>query len=60
MQIGKGFNQNQFDALVSFTYNCGSGNLKTLCKDRNVDLIGEKIILYNKANGKEIERTGKT
>lgn len=52
--IGKGFNQNQFDALVSFTYNCGSGNLKTLCKDRNVDLIGEKIILYNKANGKKL------
>lgn len=52
--IGKGFNQNQFDALVSFTYNCGSGNLKTLCKDRSVDQIGEKIILYNKANGKKL------
>ena len=24
----KGLNQNQFDALVSFTYNCGSGCLK--------------------------------
>ena len=52
--IGKGFNQNQFDALISFTYNCGSGNLKTLCKDRSVDQIGEKIILYNKANGKKL------
>lgn len=45
-------NQNQFDALVSFTYNCGAGNLKTLCKNRTVDEIGEKIVLYNKAGGK--------
>lgn len=46
------FNQNQFDALVSFTYNCGSGNLKTLCRGRTIEEIGEKIILYNKAGGK--------
>lgn len=45
-------NQNQFDALVSFTYNCGSGNLKSLCKGRTVEEIGEKIVLYNKAGGK--------
>lgn len=49
--IGKPFNQNQFDALVSFTYNCGSGNLNTLCRDRDIPTIGEKIILYNKAGG---------
>lgn len=50
--IGKGFNQNQFDALVSFAFNCGAGNLKKLCKDRTVEQIGEKLVLYNKANGK--------
>lgn len=50
--IGKGFNQNQFDALVSFTYNCGSGKLKTLCNNRTIEEIGEKIVFYNKANGK--------
>ena len=46
------FTQNQFDALVSFTYNCGAGNLRKLCKDRTIAEIGEKIILYNKAGGK--------
>lgn len=50
--LEKGFNQNQFDALVSFCYNCGSGNLKSLCNGRSIDQIGDKIILYNKAGGK--------
>ena len=45
-------NQNQFDALVSFTYNCGAGNLKKLCTGRTVDEIGDNIILFNKAGGK--------
>ena len=27
------FNQNEFDALVSFCYNCGSGNLRQLLKN---------------------------
>lgn len=44
--------QNQFDALVSFTYNCGVGNLKTLIRNRNLEEIGEAILLYNKSNGK--------
>ncbi|MEW4425928.1 lysozyme [Paenibacillus pabuli] len=43
--------QYQFDALVSFTYNCGAGNLKTLCKDRTVVQIGESIAKYNKSSG---------
>ena len=50
--LGRVFNQNQFDALVSFTYNYGAGNLKSLCKGRSIAEIGEKIVLYNKAGGK--------
>ena len=47
------FNQNQFDALVSFTYNCGVGNLKNLTQNgkRTLAQISEKILLYNKAGG---------
>lgn len=44
--------QGQYDALVSFTYNCGQGNLKKLCNGRSLDTIGKKITLYNKAGGK--------
>lgn len=43
--------QNQFDALVSFTFNCGAGNLQTLCAGRTVEQIAEKILLYNKGGG---------
>lgn len=45
-------NQNQFDALVSFTYNCGNGSLKTLIKNRTLQQIAEVLTAYNKANGK--------
>lgn len=47
------WNQNQFDALVSFTFNCGAGNLKTLLRDgcRTIAEISEKIPAYNQANG---------
>lgn len=46
------FNQNQFDALVSFTFNCGAGNLKKLCGGRTITQIGNSLPLYNKAGGK--------
>lgn len=48
------WNQNQFDALVSFTFNCGSANLKTLLKSgkRTISEISKAITLYDKANGK--------
>jgi len=45
-------NQNQFDALVSFTFNCGVANLKTLVKNRDVKQISNALLLYNKAKGK--------
>lgn len=45
-------NQNEFDALVSFTYNCGEGSLRTLIKDRSKKQIAEALLLYNKSGGK--------
>lgn len=42
-------NQYQFDALVSFCYNCGAGNLKSLCKDRTIAQIADSLTKYNKA-----------
>lgn len=50
--LGRNLNQNQYDALVSFAFNCGTGNLKTLCHNRKLSVIAEKILLYNKAGGK--------
>lgn len=44
-------NQNQFDALVSFCYNCGAGNLKYLCKGRTASQIAQSILKYDKAGG---------
>lgn len=48
------FTQNQFDALVSFTYNCGAGNLKKLVAGgmRTVEEISEALLRYNKGGGK--------
>lgn len=45
-------NQNQFDALVSFCYNCGPGNLKKLCTGRTIEQIAQNFTAYNKAGGK--------
>lgn len=45
-------NENQFSALVSFCYNCGVGNLKTLVKNRTAEQIADAMILYNKSKGK--------
>ncbi len=49
--INQSFNQNQFDALVSFTFNCGVGNLRRLCTNRNKVQIGNALTLYDKAGG---------
>lgn len=52
--LKRDFNQNEFDALVSFTYNCGAGSLQTLCKNRSKKQIAEALLKYNKAGGKEL------
>lgn len=45
-------NQNQFDALTSFCYNCGNGNLQKLVSGRDAATVAEKLLLYNKGGGK--------
>lgn len=44
-------NQNQFDALTSFCYNCGNGALKKLCVGRTITEIAQNITKYNKGGG---------
>lgn len=46
--------QNEFDALASFTFNCGTVNLKRLLKygTRTKSQIANAILLYNKASGR--------
>lgn len=46
------FNQNQFDALVSFAFNIGSINQLTNNGKRSIKEISNKIPLYNKCGGK--------
>lgn len=50
--ITANLNQNQFDALVSFAFNLGAGNLRKLCKGRTVAQIAQAMTQYCKANGK--------
>lgn len=47
-------NQNQFDALVSFAFNLGQGNLMKLCKGRTINQIPSAMQQYCKANGKTL------
>ncbi len=49
------WNQNQFDALVSFAYNIGSIYNLTANGTRTKKEISRKILAYNKANGKVLE-----
>ena len=49
--IKQSWNQNQFDSLTSFTFNCGVGNLKKLCANRNKVQIGNALVLYDKGGG---------
>ena len=47
------FNQNEFDALVSFCYNCGAGYLRELLKNGQAtrEQISADLPKYNKAGG---------
>lgn len=51
-------NQNQFDALCSFAYNCGVGNLKSstllkkVNKNPNDPTIKDEFVKWNKGGGK--------
>lgn len=54
-KTGLQLDQNQFDALVSFTYNCGPGNLLKLVAGRTIPQIGTAILKYNKAGGKVLK-----
>lgn len=45
-------NQNQFDALTSFCYNCGNGSLQKLVSGRDAATIADKLLAYNKGGGK--------
>ena len=51
------WNQNEFDALVSFTFNCGAANLRSLLRNgrRNRSQIAETLPFYRKAGGKVLK-----
>lgn len=51
----RNWNQNQFDALVSFAFNCGVGNLKKLVTNRTNAQIAQAIVKYNRAGGKVLK-----
>lgn len=46
------WNQNEFDALVSFSFNLGSIDKLTADGTRDRFVIADKMLLYNKANGR--------
>ena len=49
------WNQNEFDALVSFAFNIGSIDQLTANGTRDRKTIAERILQYNKAAGKVLE-----
>ena len=65
-RLGTTLNQNQFDALVSFCYNLGTGifkgNLLPAIKSGNEYKVANQLLLYNKArvNGVLTELKGLT
>lgn len=51
---GLKLNQHEFDSLVSFTYNCGPGNLRKLVNGRTHAQIADALLNFNHAGGKEL------
>jgi GH24 family phage-related lysozyme (muramidase) len=51
-KISFALNQNQFDALTSFCYNCGPKNLEALVSGRDEQTVAEVILKYSKGGGK--------
>lgn len=51
------WNQNEFDALVSFAYNIGGGGIcqVTAAGSRDKETIAQKMLLYYNAGGKKLE-----
>lgn len=47
-------NEYQRDALISFCFNVGPGNLKKLCANRTISQIGNHITDYDHAGGKVV------
>ena len=47
--------QNQFDALVSFTYNCGLASLQKLTKGRTAEQIAKHITSYVFSGSQKLE-----
>lgn len=52
----RNWSKNQIDALTSFTYNTGPGNLQTLLQggNRNNQQVADAMLLYKKAGGKTL------
>ena len=59
LKIRNDWTQGQFDALVSFAYNCGEKNLSQLCAGRSPQQIADALLKYNKAGGKVLEGLNK-
>jgi lysozyme len=53
--LGLKLNQNQFDALVSFSFNLGAGNLKELVKGRSLVQVANTIPQYCHAGGEVLD-----
>lgn len=49
------WNQNEFDALVSFAFNTGSIDQLTAAGTRDRKTVAEKMLQYNKAAGKTLD-----